>query len=59
MQLLIVTEMPALGTVYMPSEPMLFVSLRNRYILKCLDGVFIDGKTTGRVNVCTRMILWM
>ncbi|ORY98833.1 hypothetical protein BCR43DRAFT_488260 [Syncephalastrum racemosum] len=31
----------------MPSEPLLFVSLRNKYILKCVDGIFVDGKSTG------------
>ncbi|KAI8327789.1 hypothetical protein BC941DRAFT_446308 [Chlamydoabsidia padenii] len=35
------------GTVYMPHEPLLFVSLANQYILKCYDGIYIDGKTTG------------
>ncbi|KAH8555528.1 hypothetical protein BGW37DRAFT_139640 [Umbelopsis sp. PMI_123] len=35
------------GTIYMASEPLLFASLRNRYILKCVDGVFVDGKNTG------------
>lgn len=32
----------------MPSEPLLFASLRNRYILKCVDGVYVDGKNTGK-----------
>ncbi|ORZ21362.1 hypothetical protein BCR42DRAFT_407385 [Absidia repens] len=35
------------GTVYLPSEPLLFASLANQYILKCYDGVYIDGKLTG------------
>ncbi|KAL0074599.1 hypothetical protein J3Q64DRAFT_1777501 [Phycomyces blakesleeanus] len=35
------------GTVYLPFEPLLFVSISNRYILKCYDGVFVDGKSTG------------
>ncbi|KAI9287218.1 hypothetical protein BC943DRAFT_206803 [Umbelopsis sp. AD052] len=35
------------GTMYLPSEPLLFASLRNRYILKCVDGVYVDGKNTG------------
>lgn len=29
---------------------MLLVSLRNRYILKCVDGLFVDGKATGKTN---------
>jgi hypothetical protein len=35
------------GTIYMPSEPVLFVSLANQYILKCVDGLYVDGKCTG------------
>ncbi|KAI9009383.1 hypothetical protein CLU79DRAFT_774893 [Phycomyces nitens] len=35
------------GTVYLPFEPLLFVSISNRYILKCYDGIFVDGKTRG------------
>lgn len=31
----------------MPSEPVLFVSLANQYILKCVDRIYIDGKSTG------------
>ncbi|KAL9544163.1 hypothetical protein PS6_008895 [Mucor atramentarius] len=35
------------GTLYMPSEPILFVSIANQYILKCVDGIFVDGKPEG------------
>ncbi|KAI7879555.1 uncharacterized protein EV154DRAFT_524483 [Mucor mucedo] len=35
------------GTIYMPAEPILFVSLGNQYILKCVDGLYVDGKPTG------------
>ncbi|KAI8372811.1 uncharacterized protein BYT42DRAFT_578100 [Radiomyces spectabilis] len=35
------------GTIYLPSEPLLFASIANRYILKCYDGVFVDAKPTG------------
>ncbi|CAO3588071.1 unnamed protein product [Absidia cylindrospora] len=35
------------GTVYLPSEPLLFASLANQYILKCYDGTYIDGKLAG------------
>ncbi|KAI9364072.1 hypothetical protein BD770DRAFT_379204 [Pilaira anomala] len=35
------------GTIYMPSEPILFVSIANQYILKCVDGLYVDGKRTG------------
>ncbi|CAO3628499.1 unnamed protein product [Cunninghamella blakesleeana] len=35
------------GTVYLPYEPLLFVSISNKYILKCFDGTFIDGKING------------
>jgi hypothetical protein len=31
----------------MPSEPILFVSIANQYILKCIDGLYIDGKRSG------------
>ncbi|KAI9469320.1 hypothetical protein BDB00DRAFT_264733 [Zychaea mexicana] len=35
------------GTVYMPFEPLLFASIANSYILRCYDGLFVDGKSTG------------
>lgn len=35
------------GTLYMPSEPILFVSIANQYILKCVDGIYVDGKPKG------------
>lgn len=35
------------GTLYLPSDPILFVSLSNEYILKCFDGIYVDGKPTG------------
>lgn len=31
----------------MPSEPILFVSIANQYILKCVDGIYVDGKSKG------------
>lgn len=37
----------------MPSEPMLLVSLRNRYILKCIDGLAVDAKSTGKA-ICKK-----
>lgn len=40
------------GTVYQPFEPLLFVSIANSYILKCFDGIFVDGKKTGKKGVC-------
>ncbi|KAI9469953.1 MAG: hypothetical protein EXX96DRAFT_588164 [Benjaminiella poitrasii] len=35
------------GLIYMPYEPILLASIANQYILKCVDGVFVDGKPTG------------
>ncbi|KAK3844892.1 MAG: hypothetical protein J3R72DRAFT_58327 [Linnemannia gamsii] len=35
------------GTLYQPGEAIFFNSLQNRYILKCNDGIFVDGKPTG------------
>ncbi|KAF9079288.1 SET domain-containing protein 9, partial [Mortierella sp. AD031] len=35
------------GTLYRPGEAIFFTSLQNRYILKCEDGIFVDGKPTG------------
>ena len=35
------------GTVYQPYEPILFQSLANPFIFRCVDGVLIDGKDTG------------
>ncbi|XP_021954631.1 SET domain-containing protein 9 [Folsomia candida] len=31
------------GTLYMPSEPLFFPSLGNKYIFRCSDGIHIDG----------------
>lgn len=31
------------GTLYLPSEPLLLASLKNQYILRCQDGVLVDG----------------
>lgn len=39
----------------MPAEPMLLVSLRNRYILKCIDGLAVDAKSTGKV-ICKKTL---
>jgi hypothetical protein len=35
------------GSVYLPSDPIFFASLSNEYILKCYDGICVDGKSTG------------
>lgn len=35
------------GTLYSPYDPLLLVSIRNQYILRCYDGVFVDGKRRG------------
>ncbi|KAI1296188.1 hypothetical protein EDD11_007507 [Mortierella claussenii] len=35
------------GTLYRPGEAILFNSINNRYILKCNDGVYVDGKAKG------------
>lgn len=35
------------GTLYRPGEAIFFSSLHNRYILKCNDGVYVDGKSNG------------
>ncbi|KAI9312085.1 hypothetical protein BX666DRAFT_1988668 [Dichotomocladium elegans] len=35
------------GSIYLPSEPLFFVSIANSYILKCFDGIFVDGKSRG------------
>ena len=35
------------GTVYLPFDPLLLVSIRNPYLLRCCDGMFIDGKSRG------------
>jgi len=31
------------GTLYMPTEPLFFPSLGNKYIFRCIDGVHVDG----------------
>ena len=35
------------GTVYLPGEPLFFASIRNAYVLRCFDGLFVDGKNRG------------
>jgi hypothetical protein len=35
------------GTIYYPGDPIFFVSLWNHYIIRCNNGVFIDGKPNG------------
>eukprot|EP00794_Sanderia_malayensis_P008146 gene8146-9017_t len=35
------------GTVYYPSDPLLLQSIANPYILRCLDGLMIDGNSRG------------
>ncbi|KAG0366482.1 SET domain-containing protein 9 [Gamsiella multidivaricata] len=35
------------GTLYRPGEAIFFNSIHNRYILKCNDGVYVDGKAKG------------
>ncbi|KAK3813391.1 MAG: hypothetical protein J3Q66DRAFT_348210 [Benniella sp.] len=35
------------GTLYRPGEAILFNSIRNWYILKCNDSVYVDGKAKG------------
>lgn len=35
------------GTLFSPGDAVFFNSIRNRYILKCNDGVYVDGKAKG------------
>ncbi|KAG0301391.1 hypothetical protein BGZ98_008401 [Dissophora globulifera] len=35
------------GTLYQPGEAIFFNSINNRYILKCNDGIYVDGKANG------------
>ncbi|KAF9586496.1 hypothetical protein BGW38_003621 [Lunasporangiospora selenospora] len=35
------------GTLYRPGEAIFFNSIHNRYILKCNDGIYVDGKANG------------
>uniref|UniRef100_A0A3P9HJH4 SET domain containing 9 n=1 Tax=Oryzias latipes TaxID=8090 RepID=A0A3P9HJH4_ORYLA len=35
------------GTVYQPYDPILFQSIRNPFIFRCIDGVLIDGNDKG------------
>ncbi|KAG0215692.1 SET domain-containing protein 9, partial [Mortierella sp. GBA30] len=44
------------GTLYSPGEAIFFNSIQNRYILKCNDGVFVDGKTKGLSGAIFRSI---
>ncbi|RUS24085.1 hypothetical protein BC938DRAFT_474150 [Jimgerdemannia flammicorona] len=42
-----VSKISGAGTIYHPGEPIFLMSLRNSYILRCYDGVFLDGKSIG------------
>ncbi|SAL99285.1 hypothetical protein [Absidia glauca] len=46
------------GTVYLPQEPLLLVSLANQYILKCFDGIYVDGKRTGLSGYIYRSVFY-
>ncbi|XP_059085938.1 SET domain-containing protein 9-like [Tigriopus californicus] len=35
------------GAIYEPFQPILFQSIRNQYILRCADGINIDGNNRG------------
>ena len=35
------------GTIYMPYQPILLPSIKNPYVFRCSDGVFIDGNYRG------------
>lgn len=35
------------GTVYQPGDPLFLASIRNAYIIRCFDGLFVDGKHFG------------
>ena len=35
------------GTLYHPGERLLIQSIRNPFILRCSDGVMVDGRDTG------------
>ncbi|XP_066912434.1 SET domain-containing protein 9-like [Clytia hemisphaerica] len=35
------------GTIYYPMEPIFFQSIKNPYILKCVDGIMVDGNHQG------------
>lgn len=35
------------GTIYQADEPILFQSIRNPFVFRCIDGVLIDGNDKG------------
>ena len=35
------------GTIYMPYQPIFLPSIKNPYVFRCFDGVFIDGNYRG------------
>ena len=47
------------GTVYEPGEPLFFASLRNAYVLRCFDGLFVDGKSSGLSRSIYRSLISM
>ncbi|KAF8936741.1 hypothetical protein EDD21DRAFT_108389 [Dissophora ornata] len=44
------------GTLYRPGEAIFFNSINNRYILKCNDGIYVDGKAKGMSGSIFRSI---
>uniref|UniRef100_A0A8C4R260 SET domain-containing protein n=1 Tax=Eptatretus burgeri TaxID=7764 RepID=A0A8C4R260_EPTBU len=47
------------GTVYEPGEPVLLQSLGNRYLLRCIDGLLIDGKAKGLSRLIYRYVFFV
>jgi len=35
------------GLIYEPGEPVLFQSIHNQFVLRCKDGVLVDGNDRG------------
>lgn len=35
------------GTIYQADEPILFQSIRNPFVFRCIDGILIDGNDKG------------
>ena len=45
------------GTVYLPFDPILLQSINNEFILRCIDGIHIDGKHRGLSKIIYKYII--
>ena len=52
--LLLIISCSLPGTIYWPYEPILFQSIGNPFIFRCIDGILIDGNDKGLSKIIYR-----